>query len=535
MLKINISSDVLTSNEILETFHALFYLSGFSKYISLRNKSILYFKETDLRILKELFTTLKFTDQEILSGTFYRDIVYDFFLNNYSINNLNMKDYIANYAPEYHFLRKYQYYGTNWLLNMKRKGVGGILADGPKLGKKMQLLAFLEIQNRENQLPNLIIVHKEDIESWKNNIEGFYKNLKYKIIDKNLSDEKELSDISSGEIIITTYSFFEKEYSIFEDIYFENVIFGNFYSAKLPSESFYKAIKKINRKTAYASISSPIEVDLKEIWLVFSIVLPDYLINLEKFLSKYYNYKKKSVPVITPFILRRTKSEVIEELSNIVNTEIKFSLTPKNRRIYSAIFNNYIYEIKNNLDLEKDDILEMFQELKNACYFTLQETLNDKKISSFEKNTLFYNLLKILFNNSYKVIVVYNFNGITAHKGSAPGFKNTHIFISEEMNEEEINDKFSTFNSKSLGALFVSSKIKHLPCEFPKTDVIIFLDQWYYSNLTNYIDFSPENKIIIYNFFAENTIEEKIYNLRKNGFKINDTDFSKEEILQILK
>ena len=535
MLKINISSDVLTSNEILETFHALFYLSGFSKYISLRNKSILYFKETDLRILKELFTTLKFTDQEILSGTFYRDIVYDFFLNNYSINNLNMKDYIANYAPEYHFLRKYQYYGTNWLLNMKRKGVGGILADGPKLGKKMQLLAFLEIQNRKNQLPNLIIVHKEDIESWKNNIEGFYKNLKYKIIDKNLSDEKELSDISSGEIIITTYSFFEKEYSIFEDIYFENVIFGNFYSAKLPSESFYKAIKKINRKTAYASISSPIEVDLKEIWLVFSIVLPDYLINLEKFLSKYYNYKKKSVPVITPFILRRTKSEVIEELSNIVNTEIKFSLTPKNRRIYSAIFNNYIYEIKNNLDLEKDDILEMFQELKNACYFTLQETLNDKKISSFEKNTLFYNLLKILFNNSYKVIVVYNFNGITAHKGSAPGFKNTHIFISEEMNEEEINDKFSAFNSKSLGALFVSSKIKHLPCEFPKTDVIIFLDQWYYSNLTNYIDFSPENKIIIYNFFAENTIEEKIYNLRKNGFKINDTDFSKEEILQILK
>ena len=177
----------------------------------------------------------------------------------------------------------------------------------------------------------------------------------------------------------------------------------------------------------------------------------------------------------------------------------------------------------------------MFQELKNACYFTLQETLNDKKISSFEKNTLFYNLLKILFNNSYKVIVVYNFNGITAHKGSAPGFKNTHIFISEEMNEEEINDKFSAFNSKSLGALFVSSKIKHLPCEFPKTDVIIFLDQWYYSNLTNYIDFSPENKIIIYNFFAENTIEEKIYNLRKNGFKINDTDFSKEEILQILK
>lgn len=83
--------------------------------------------------------------------------------------------------------------------------------------------------------------------------------------------------------------------------------------------------------------------------------------------------------------------------------------------------------------------------------------------------------------------------------------------------------------------MFTSSKIKHLPCEFPKTDVIIFLDQWYYSNLTNYIDFSPENKIIIYNFFAENTIEEKIYNLRKNGFKINDTDFSKEEILQILK
>ena len=233
MLKINISSDVLTSNEILETFHALFYLSGFSKYISLRNKSILYFKETDLRILKELFTTLKFTDQEILSGTFYRDIVYDFFLNNYSINNLNMKDYIANYAPEYHFLRKYQYYGTNWLLNMKRKGVGGILADGPKLGKKMQLLAFLEIQNRENQLPNLIIVHKEDIESWKNNIEGFYKNLKYKIIDKNLSDEKELSDISSGEIIITTYSFLKKniqflKISILKMLFLEISILQNF-------------------------------------------------------------------------------------------------------------------------------------------------------------------------------------------------------------------------------------------------------------------------------------------------------------------
>ena len=533
MFKINISSDVLTPNEILETFHALFYLSTFSKYIFLRNRSILYFKETNLKILKELFTTLKFTDQEILSGTFYRDRVYDFFLNNYSINSLNMKDYIKNYVSEYHFLRKYQYYGTNWLLNMKKRGAGGILADGPKLGKKMQLLAFLEIQNRENQLPNLIIVHKEDIENWKNNIEIFYKNLKYKIIDKNLPDEKELSDISSGEIIITTYSFFEKEYSIFEDIYFENVIFGNFYSAKLPSEDFYKAIKKINRKTAYASISSPIEVDLKEIWLIFSIVLPDYLINLEKFLSKYYDYKKKSVPVIAPFILRRTKSEVIEELSDIVNTEIKFSLTPKHRRIYSALFNNYMYEIKNNLDLEKNDILEMFQELKNACYFTIQETLNDKKISSFEKSTLLYNLLKILFNNNYKVIVIYNFNGIVIK--NALGLRDTYVSINEEMSEEEIDEKLNTFNSKSLGALFVSSKIKSLPCEFPKIDVVIYFDQWYYSNLTNYIDFSPENKIIIYNFFAENTIEEKIYNLRKNGFKIENRDFSREEILQILK
>lgn len=445
---------------------------------------------------------------------------------------MNMKNFIGNFSPEGFSLRDYQNYGVNWLLNMKAKNWSGILSDGTALGKKLEILTFLYLQNSKSRLPNLILTHETlEIADWEKEVQKFYKNINYKIIDKVLKEEENtFLNFSKGEIIFTTYQLFAKNSSLFKKIKFENIILSKSEYLKDLKPSVFKHILKIKRNTAYALTNLPISFLINEIWWIISAAVPDYFPDFETFRERYFpkpNIKIKAL--IKHLFLRREKSSVEKELPQKIEKNIFFLLEKKQRKVYDAV----LYKYKNSFNSSKNKkqiFYKTFYELKNIALIPLITALDTNDKTKYIKFKKVSEVFTALCKNRYKTIVISETPSFFKINGRFFEKFFVEKIIDYDTSAEEIERLIEEFNKGKIDALFISSKVKLPKFKFYNVDAVIYTDPWHSENIEKYIENNELKSIIIYNFYALDTIEEKIYKL-KSEKNISNFNFSEDEIL----
>ena len=527
-IKVKILSDMFSNEEIAE----IFQISPRRTYYQLKNNSFIRVKDFDAMKLYWKIIGLNVSSEEITAGEFYRPDIFYFYINNISFNSMNMKNFIGDFSPKNFSLRDYQIYGVNWLLNMKEKNWGGILSDGAMLGKKLEILTFLQLQNSKDRLPNLILTHDIlEIASWEKEIQKFYKNINYKIIDTVLEKENTFLDFYEGEIIFTTYQLFAKNYNIFKKIKFESVILNKSEVLRDLKPSVFKYLLKIKRNTAYALTNLPVNFITNEIWWIISIAVPNYLPDFETFKKMYFpNSTSKIKELINHLVLRREKCNIEKELPPIIEKNLFFPLEKKQRKIYDTVLEQY----KNSFDSYKnkeEPLHKTFLKLKNTVLFPLTTDLNTNNKIESEKFKKVNEVFAYLYKNRYKTLVI----------SETPSFFKIKIkffekFITEkiadsDISPEEIEKLVNEFNEGLIDILLISSKVKLSKFKFYNVDAVIYTDPWHTENIEKYIENFKLKSIIIYNFYALDTIEEKIYKL-KSEKNISDFNFSEEELLK---
>lgn len=529
-IKIKIISDTFSGREIAEIFQI--FSKSRRKYYQLKNNSFLLVKDFDSLRLYWKLLCLNASYEEILKGEFYRPDIFYFYVNNISFNSMNMKNFIGNFSPEGFSLRDYQNYGVNWLLNMKAKNWSGILSDGTALGKKLEILTFLYLQNSKSRLPNLILTHDTlEIADWEKEVQKFYKNINYKIIDKVLKEEENtFLNFSKGEIIFTTYQLFAKNSSLFKKIKFENIILSKSEYLKDLKPSVFKHILKIKRNTAYALTNLPISFLINEIWWIISAAVPDYFPDFETFRERYFpkpNIKIKAL--IKHLFLRREKSSVEKELPQKIEKNIFFLLEKKQRKVYDAV----LYKYKNSFNSSKNKkqiFYKTFYELKNIALIPLITALDTNDKTKYIKFKKVSEVFTALCKNRYKTIVISETPSFFKIKGRFFEKFFVEKIIDYDTSAKEIERLIEEFNKGKIDALFISSKVKLPKFKFYNVDAVIYTDPWHSENIEKYIENNGLKSIIIYNFYALDTIEEKIYKL-KSEKNISNFNFSEDEIL----
>ena len=530
-IKIKIISDTFSGREIAEIFQI--FSKSRRKYYQLKNNSFLLVKDFDSLRLYWKLLCLNASYEEILKGEFYRPDIFYFYVNNISFNSMNMKNFIGNFSPEGFSLRDYQNYGVNWLLNMKAKNWSGILSDGTALGKKLEILTFLYLQNSKSRLPNLILTHDTlEIADWEKEVQKFYKNINYKIIDKVLKEEENtFLNFSKGEIIFTTYQLFAKNSSLFKKIKFENIILSKSEYLKDLKPSVFKHILKIKRNTAYALTNLPISFLINEIWWIISAAVPDYFPDFETFRERYFpkpNIKIKAL--IKHLFLRREKSSVEKELPQKIEKNIFFLLEKKQRKVYDAV----LYKYKNSFNSSKNKkqiFYKTFYELKNIALIPLITALDTNDKTKYIKFKKVSEVFTALCKNRYKTIVISETPSFFKINGRFFEKFFVEKIIDYDTSAEEIERLIEEFNKGKIDALFISSKVKLPKFKFYNVDAVIYTDPWHTENIEKYIENNGLKSIIIYNFYALDTIEEKIYKL-KSEKNISNFNFSEDEILK---
>ena len=446
-------------------------------------------------------------------------------------------------------LRGYQKKGIAWLNFLHEFKFGGILADDMGLGKTIQTLAYLQILKEKNALknPSLIIMPTSLIGNWKSEIKKFTPNLSY--LELYGSDRKELfKKIKDFDIILTTYTLALRDLQEYKKYQFEYIILDEAQKIKNPKAKITRAIKSLKSNYKLALTGTPIENHLGELWSIFDFLMSGFLGSESEFITLFKNpiekekdSKKQKLlnKKIAPFILRRTKEEVVKELPPKTEIIKKTSFKAKQAILYENIRVAMEKKVRNvikekGLNKSHIMILDALLKLRQVCcHPQLLDLKATKDVKESAKLELFLDLLDTLMAEDRKVLVFSQFTkmlSILEEEIKKKKIAYTKLTGATKKRQEAI-EKFTKGEAK---VFLISLKAGGVGLNLVEADTVIHYDPWWNPAVENQATdrayrIGQNKAVFVYKLLIENSIEEKILELQKKKEAISNGIYSNKE------
>ena len=413
-MKLNIEG--VDSNEYRELFSS--YKNN-NRLYRMKNGAYLDLKDNDLEQAFKLIDILNiYNDFDNMKIPNNKAIYLEKLIEDEDLSFVNGSKYVSNVVKKFDkvksknyeipkdlnaTLRDYQVSGFEFFKTLSDYQFGGILADEMGLGKTIQTIAFL-LSNKDKK--SIVITPTALIYNWKNELEKFAPTLKVGLLHAAKSErEKILDNIDNYDVILTTYTTYKNDIDKYKNINFDYCIIDEAQNIKNPDAIITKAIKNVNAKVRFALTGTPIENNLMELWSIFDFIMPGYLYNKSKFKSIFVNNDKNIIELknlIKPFILRRTKKEVITELPDKIEQKIIIDLEKEHKRAYKGYVNLITRKIKEN----NQDNITVFSYLTKLRQLCLSPELMVKNYQG--KNSKLDVLINIINDSSDEKILVFS-------------------------------------------------------------------------------------------------------------------------------
>jgi len=440
------------------------------------------------------------------------------------LNDLNSKeiDLPKNFNGN---LREYQIKGFKWLKTLRELGFGGILADEMGLGKTIQTIAFIL---SEEDKKFLIVCPTSLIFNWKEEIEKFAKDLKVLIMHGSDRTESE-DNINDYDVILTTYGTLRMDIDFYKGFIFDFFIIDEAQNIKNASAQNTQVVKEIKAKTRFALTGTPMENNLTELWSIFDFIMPGYLYSKqrfeEKFILKYQDNLESLKLLIKPFVLRRTKKEVIKELPDKIEKKLLIEMTAAQKAVYSTYIKSVRELVKNS-----DSKIEIFSYLTKLRQLCLDPSLI---IEDYEggsgKLEMAIELIKDHIESEGKVLLFSQFTSVLDKLSASLKKEGIEFFyIDGKTKPKDRIERVKDFNSsKDINVFLISLKAGGTGLNLTSANLVIHFDPWWNPAVEAQASdrahrIGQENMVEVIKLVARGTIEEKIIKLQEDKKELID-------------
>ena len=250
-------------------------------------------------------------------------------------------------------LRPYQKEGFEWLANLRRSGLGGVLADDMGLGKTVQTLAMIQDEREQNagqrgkSGPWLVVAPTSVVSNWAAEARKFTPGLRVAIVESTAKRRQaSLAELArSTDILVTSYTLLRLESAEYANLRPCGVILDEAQQTKNPASQTFTSIIRLGAPVTYAITGTPMENNLGELWSVFALTAPGLLGSMPQFRKSTRKPIERGEPDagmrmallrrrIAPFLLRRTKEQVAADLPEKQEQVLGVELSEEHRRIY---------------------------------------------------------------------------------------------------------------------------------------------------------------------------------------------------------
>ena len=535
-----------------------------NKLYRMKNGAYLDLKDNDLEQAFKLIDILNiYNDFDNMKIPNNKAIYLERLIDDEDLTFINGSKYVSNVVKKFNKvknekyevpqnlnakLRDYQISGFEFFKTLSNYQFGGILADEMGLGKTIQTIAFL-LSNESKK--SIVITPTALIYNWKNELKKFAPTLKVGILHSSKSErEKILENIDNYDVILTTYTTYKNDIDKYENINFDYCIIDEAQNIKNPDAIITKAIKKVNANVRFALTGTPIENNLIELWSIFDFIMPGYLYNKSKFKSTFINNDKNLIELkslIKPFILRRTKKEVIKELPNKIEQKLIIDLEKEHKRAYKGYVNLITKKIKEN----NQDNITVFSYLTKLRQLCLSPELMVKNYQG--KNSKLDILINIINDSSDdKILVFSQFTKVLEVIGKRLKEENIlYSYLDGKTNAKDRVKLVEEFNNNKDKVFLISLKAGGTGLNLTSANIVVHFDPWWNPAVEGQASdrahrIGQKNVVNVIKLIAKNTAEERVINLQEtkkeliedviNGNLDNSStlkNLSKEDIIDL--
>ncbi|MDH4262773.1 MAG: DEAD/DEAH box helicase [Spirochaetia bacterium] len=420
-------------------------------------------------------------------------------------------------------LRDYQREGVLFLESLYEIGIGGVLADDMGLGKTIQGLTFIErLTRQKNSLLTLIVGPLASVSIWKKEAQKYFPDLNVTIWH---GTDRKKSEFPKQGIVLTTYGTLSRDYADWkENHHFDLAILDEAQNLKNFRTLSSHAVRQTNTELYFCLTGTPLENSLNDLWSLFDICFPGYLGTQKSFSKNYSDPHQESHKIlrkkIEPFVMRRTKGEVLKELPPLTETWVPVAMAEKQKVFYEEARKQALMELAN---AGKNYLMVMLPHLMKlrriACH---PEAGNSETTNPLLSGKFIHlkDILNELKSSSSGILIFSQFTDILKICGKLLQDLDYDYHYLDGSTPLKKRDKMVTeFQNGEKSFFLISLKAGGTALTLHRADTVIHLDPWWNPAVERQASdrvhrIGQTQKVFVYKLYSENSIEEKVIELQ---------------------
>ena len=547
------------------------------RYHRLRDGRLLRLDDS-LEGLDELNDTLELSGAKLKDGhaqlPLYRAPTLDWALSGQSGLRFNRDDAFRRISRSFHavrdseytpplslqkVLRKYQRDGYRWLRTLDGYGMGGILADDMGLGKTVQVLSYLLAKKEGGQtLPSLIVCPASLVLNWEEECRKFTPQLTCVAVDGDAAHRAGLAkQWGQADIVVTSYDLLRRDEELYGQQSFYACILDEAQAIKNHSTQKYKAVCQVKSQVRFALTGTPVENRLGELWSIFSFLMPGYLPSYKTFCARFekpivqeedQNAVRRLNQLTGPFILRRMKAEVLQELPPKTENIHRIELEPQQRKLYLAAVVDAREKLRAAKPEDKMAVFAVLMRLRQICCDP--RLVGDNWTGGSAKLDACMELVTAAVEGGHRILLFSQFTSmleLLAKRLDEAGV--SHFTLQGSTPKPVRAEQVRRFNQGEADVFLISLRAGGTGLNLTAADIVIHYDPWWNLAAQNQATdrayrIGQRNPVQVYRLIAQDTIEEKIVELQQAKQSLADTvtggadgailSMNPEQLLQLL-
>ncbi len=425
-------------------------------------------------------------------------------------------------------LRDYQVDGFRWLSRLAAWGVGGCLADDMGLGKTVQALAVLV--ERRAVGPTLVVAPVSVGFNWVNETMRFAPTLRPHLY-RDTERGEFLESVGSGDLVVASYGLLLRDAEYFTKIRWGTLVLDEAQFIKNSRTKSAQVVREVNAEWRLTLTGTPVENQLGDLWSLFRATSPGLFGSWERFRERFADpIEKQKLPersqalarTVRPFILRRTKDEVLKELPPRTEMILTAELSTAERKLYEDARLFALTQLA-GIDTGKNEsrfqVLAMLTRLRQlACHPRL---VDEKWKGSSAKLDVLLETIEEIREGKHRALI---FSQFTSHleiiRKALDERKISYLYLDGQTPEKQRRERVESFQKGQGDFFLISLKAGGTGLNLTGADYVIHMDPWWNpaveDQATDRAHRIGQNKpVMVYRLVAQETIEEKILALHE--------------------
>ena len=432
-------------------------------------------------------------------------------------------------------LRDYQHDGFQWMARLAAWGVGGCLADDMGLGKTIEALALL--LHRAAGGPALVVAPTSVGFNWLNETNRFAPTLNARLFGPGDRDAF-FKTLGPRDVVICSYGLLHTEAARFQSQPWHTVILDEAQSIKNMATRRSQAAMGLTADFRLIMTGTPLENHLGELWNLFQFINPGLLGSLEHFQQRFaapierdgcHETRRRLKKLIQPFLLRRTKTQVLAELPPRTELTLQVELSDEEAAFYEALRQRALEKLSelDNGRPQQVKILAEIMRLRRACCHP-KLVMEDAGISS-SKLALFSETIDELLDNHHKVLVFSQFvDHLTILREELDRKGVSYQYLDGSTPASQRKQRVEAFQAGTGDVFLISLKAGGLGLNLTAADYVLHMDPWWNPAVEDQASdrahrLGQQRPVTIYRFITKGTIEQRIKDLHATKRDLADS------------